>query len=257
MEKFDILNVKISATNMNEACAAIENSIKRNDKGYVCVCPVSTIMECQADRKVLDSVNAAFLATPDGMPVVWLGRLKGRKNISRVYGPDLLLRICQISEQKGYRNYFYGSTPEVLEKLLDNLKKKFPDLAISGGYSPPFGKLSAEEDEKNIEMLNAADSDIIWVGLGSPKQDLWMNRHKGLLDSPVMIGVGAAFDFIAGTKKQAPTWMQRVGLEWFFRLISEPRRLWKRYLVGNSLFLFLVFRDFLLGRSKAKKGINK
>jgi N-acetylglucosaminyldiphosphoundecaprenol N-acetyl-beta-D-mannosaminyltransferase len=253
MEKFDILNVKISAVNINEVCAAIEDLIRRKGREYICVCPVSTIMECQADTKVLESVNASFLATPDGMPVVWLGKLKGYKNINRVYGPDLLLRMCQISEEKGYRNYFYGSTPEVLEKLLDNLRKMFPGLAISGAYSPPFRSLIEEEDKKNIEMLNAADSDIIWVGLGSPKQDIWMSQHRGLLNSTVMIGVGAAFDFIAGIKKQAPFWMQKSGLEWFFRLINEPARLWKRYLVGNSVFLCLICRDFILGKFRRRK----
>lgn len=253
MEKFDILGVRISAINIGIASAVIEDAITKRNKIYVCVCPVSTIMECRKDENVLHSVNSADLATPDGMPVVWLGRLSGNKDISRVYGPDLMLKICCASQKKGYRNYFYGSSPQVLEGLQKRLKILFPGLSITGLYSPPFRELSGEEDKEIIRIINNSNSDVLWVGLGSPKQDLWMRMHRDVINVPVIIGVGAAFDFISGSKKQAPKWMQRGGLEWLFRLICEPRRLWKRYLIGNVSFLYLVGKEFVLGKNFLKK----
>lgn len=245
LENFNILGVNISAIDMADACFAIEDMIAGNKKGYVCVCPVSTIMECRKDKNALNSVNSAVLATPDGMPVVWMGKLKGYSNVKRVYGPDLMLGICRISEEKGYRNYFYGSTAYVLDKLKEKLKNIFPGLRICGMYSPPFRQLSKDEDDKVADDINRSNPDIVWVGLGSPKQDLWMHEHRDRINGPVMIGVGAAFDFLAGTKKQAPRWMQKIGMEWFFRLITEPKRLWKRYVFGNVRFLYLVTQELL------------
>ncbi len=244
---FDCLGVKVSAINMLDACETVQKAITQDNKIYVCVCPVSTVIECVRNNEVLSSVNSADMATPDGMPVVWWGKLLGYKNTGRVYGPDLLLKICALSQEKGYKNYFYGSSPEVIDKLKVELKRSFPELVISGAYSPPFRELSKEEDELNIQLINSSNSDILWVGLGSPKQDLWMNRHRGKLKVPVMIGVGAAFDFASKTKKQAPRWMRNSGLEWLFRLITEPKRLWKRYLFGNSLFLLLICRELFSG----------
>jgi len=245
-EKFDCLGVQVSAIDAKDACEKIEDAITQNKKTYICVCPVSTIMECVRDKKVLNIVNSATMVTPDGMPIVWLGKISGHRNIKRVYGPDLLLEICGLSQKKGYKNYFYGSTPQVLEKLQMKLSESFPGLNISGAYSPPFKKLTEDEDGKITEILNKSNSDILWVGLGSPKQDIWMYEHRDKINTPVMIGVGAAFDFISGMKKQAPRWMQKTGLEWLFRLTTEPKRLWKRYLLGNPLFLYLLLRKSML-----------
>mgnify|MGYP001422775920 CR=1 FL=1 len=245
LNSFDILGVKVSAVNMDEGCQAIEDAIAKSNKSYVCVCPVSTIMECQKDQEVLQSVNSANLVTPDGMPVVWLGKSKGYRNISRVYGPDLMLKMCKISEDKGYKNYFYGSKSDVLGKLQEKLKELFPNLYITGTYSPPFRELSGGEDNEIIRMINESNSDILWVGLGSPKQDLWMHKYRDKINVPVMIGVGAAFDFISGAKKQAPKFMQRIGCEWLFRLILEPKRLWRRYIIGNALFLYLIAKGLV------------
>ena len=244
-DKVYILNVGISAIDMDDACVRIEEAILRKRKIYICVCPVSTIMACKRDENVLASVNSADLATPDGMAVVWMGRLLGYKNIRRVYGPELMQHICDIAGKKGYRNYFYGSTQGVLNKLKENLLKKYPSLIISGMHSPPFRQLTRYEDDKIVEDINGSNSDIIWVGLGSPKQDIWMYEHRDKIDAAVMIGVGAAFDFLAGTKLQAPRWMRDNGFEWLFRLVTEPKRLWKRYLIGNSIFLWLFLKEFV------------
>ena len=255
VNSFDILGVKISAINIDDAARFIDATINQKEKAYISVCPVSTIMECQKNPQALESVNSASLVTPDGMPVVWLGKVKKNRNVKRVYGPDLMLKVCEISQKKGYRNYFYGSTNSVLEKLTGNLKQKFPDLIISGVFSPPFGVMSAEEDEKNIQMINDSNSDILCVGLGSPKQDLWMHKHKDKINVPVMIGVGAAFDFISGTKKQAPKFVQRIGFEWLFRLICEPKRLWKRYVAGNTQFLYLITKELIIEKF-GRKGVE-
>ena len=190
------------------------------------------------------------MVTPDGVPVVWFGRLKGLKNVKRVYGPDLMREMCRISQDRKYRNYFYGSTPEVLDRLSTNLRALFPGLMVGGMYSPPFREILPEEDAGIIEAINQSSSDILWVGLGSPKQDVWMYEHRDKLNVPVIVGVGAAFDFIAGTKKQAPKWMRKSALEWLFRLLSEPRRLWKRYILGNSLFIYLLAKEFIAKRNK-------
>lgn len=245
IKRFDILGVKISAIDIEDTVSIIEEAIRQRGKIHISVCPVSTIMACKNDDGVLESVNSADLVTPDGMPVVWIGRLKGFQNIKRVYGPDLMLEICRLSEKKFFRNYFYGSTHSVLERMKGKLMRMFPKLLISGMYSPPFRNLLPDEDKVINRMIDDANPDILWVGLGSPKQDTWMYEHRERLNVPVMIGVGAAFDFIAGTKKQAPKWMQIGGLEWLFRLISEPKRLWKRYILGNALFLYLLILDFI------------
>ena len=255
LNKFCILGVKISAIDINDACSLVEDAILKRQKKYICVCPVSTIMECKRNEKVLMSVNSADLATPDGMPVVWIGKIQGYKNIRRVYGPELMQKICGISEKNGYRNYLYGSSPNVLTKLREKLNKKYPCLIINGSFSPPFRQLTKDEDDKIVEDINSSNPDIVWVGLGSPKQDLWMHEHRQRINAPIMIGVGAAFDFLAGTKPQAPRWIQDNGFEWLFRLITEPNRLWRRYLINNSLFVFyvtleLISRAFTLNKNK-------
>ena len=228
---------------MNDACSVAVEAISNRQKKYICVCPVSTVMECKRNEKVLKSVNSADLATPDGMAVVWIGRILGYKNIRRVYGPELMQNICDISVKKGYRNYFYGSSQDTLNKLQVGLSSKYPGLIINGSFSPPFRKLTEEEDSKIVEEINRSNSDIVWVGLGSPKQDLWMYEHREIINAPVMIGVGAAFDFMAGTKPQAPSWVRNNGFEWLFRLVTEPKRLWRRYLVDCPLFIVYILSD--------------
>ena len=243
--RFYILNVGISAIDMDDACLFIEDAVSKKERKYICVCPVSTIIGCNRNEKVLKSVNSADLATPDGMAVAWIGRMLGHKNIRRVYGPDLMQNICDISVKKGYRNYFYGAIQDTLNKLQEKLSNKYPELIISGSFSPPFRQLTKEEDNKIVEEINRSDSDIVWVGLGSPKQDVWMYEHRGRINAPVMIGVGAAFDFLAGTKTQAPRWLRENGFEWLFRLITEPKRLWRRYLIDCPLFVYYLLVELV------------
>lgn len=236
---------------MDDTCSFVAEAISKRQKKYICVCPVSTIMECKKNEEVLTSVNSADLATPDGMAVVWIGRMLGYKNIRRVYGPELMQNICDISLKKGYRHYFYGSTQATQNKLQEKLSNKYPGLIISGSFSPPFRTLTKDEDDKIVEEINRSNSDIVWVGLGSPKQDLWMYRHRDRLNTPVMIGVGAAFDFLAEIKPQAPRWIRDNGFEWLFRLVTEPKRLWRRYLINYPLFVYYFLAELISGPIKS------
>jgi N-acetylglucosaminyldiphosphoundecaprenol N-acetyl-beta-D-mannosaminyltransferase len=253
VDRFDILGVRISAIDMGDAVAVVDDAVSSRRKIHICVCPVSTIMSCRRDADVMESVNSASLATPDGMPVVWTGWLRGHKNIKRVYGPELMEAVCGLSSDRGYGVFFYGSSDDVLGKLKERLKARFPAMKVSGYYSPPFCDLTPEEDEKAVCAVNNSRADIVCVGLGSPKQDIWMHRHRNRIDAPVMIGVGAAFDFIAGTKPQAPRWMRSAGLEWLFRLMTEPRRLWRRYLFDNTSFVFHMAVEYFSGKWRSNR----
>ena len=240
-DRVNILGVGVSAVNMELALAAISQWIKARTPHYVCVTPVHSIMDCYGDESLRAIYNRAGMVTPDGMPVVWLTRLQGHDHVRRVYGPDLMFALCKYSLAFGYRHYFYGGAEGVAQQLADILSARFPGLQVAGAYSPPFRELSADEDAQIVAKINATHPDIVWVGLGAPKQEYWMASHQELLTAPVLIGVGAAFDFHTGRKKQAPRWMQRSGLEWVFRLISEPKRLWQRYLYSNPRFILAVF----------------
>lgn len=234
----NILGVGISPITLEETINQIAAWIEDDARRYISACTVHTVMECQRDPAMRHAINQAGLAVPDGMPLVWLARRHSQRPVSRVYGPDLMLALCQQSAARGYRHYFWGGAPGVPEQLVKNLQAKFPGLAVAGVYSPPFQPLTGPEDETTISRLNQARADVIWVGLGTPKQDLWMAANRPRLTAPVLIGVGAAFDFHTGRIPQAPKWMQRSGLEWLFRLWQEPRRLAYRYLVYNPLFVF-------------------
>jgi N-acetylglucosaminyldiphosphoundecaprenol N-acetyl-beta-D-mannosaminyltransferase len=187
---------------------------------------------------------------------VWLSRLRGFRDVERVYGPDLLLACCDHSRVIGYRHFFYGGGPGVPELLSERLRARFPGLSVAGGFSPPFRELTPDEDAECVHRINAAHPDIVWVGLGTPKQERWMAEHRATLDAAVLIGVGAAFDFHAGLKRQAPRWMQRSGLEWLFRLLAEPRRLWRRYLRNNPLFVWHVLLQSLHLREYPTAGVD-
>ena len=244
----DILGVNISVVDIPKACAYVEDCIARKDKTYICVAPVSTVVDCQKDTEYRRIINGAGMTTPDGVPIVWLGKLKGEKTIERTYGPDLMQAFCDLSQERGYRHYFLGGTHEKNSLLVEKLKVRFPKLDVAGFYAPPVRLTGEMEEDPVLDQINEANPDVLWVGLGSPKQDYWMRNHRGKLDAPVMIGVGAAFDFIAGTKPQAPVWMRKSGLEWLFRLYCEPKRLWKRYLFGNIQFIYFLVKDMLKKR---------
>lgn len=248
----NILGVGVSAINMEMALRTIEEWIARQEPHYVCVTGVHGVMESWRDGELRRTHNAAGLVTPDGMPLVWLSRFMGFRQVERVYGPDLMLAVCERSATRGYRQFFYGGAPGVAEKLASRLQSRFPGLQVAGFYSPPFRALTPEEDRTVAERINVAKPSILWVGLSTPKQERWMAEHVTRLNAPVLIGVGAAFDFHAGHKRQAPRWMQQGGLEWLFRLLMEPRRLWRRYLINNPWFLWLVLLQ-ALGRRPSRQ----
>jgi N-acetylglucosaminyldiphosphoundecaprenol N-acetyl-beta-D-mannosaminyltransferase len=244
-ERVDILGVGVSAVDMERALAVIGGWIEERSPHYVCVRDVHGIVLSQHDEELRRIHDRAGLVTPDGMPLVWLSRLRGHRWVERVYGPDLMLAACEASLRLGWRHFLYGGDEGVAGRLADRLRERFPGLAIAGTYTPPFRPLAPDEDREVIERIERSRADIVWVGLGTPKQERWMAEHVARVAAPVLIGVGAAFDFHAGVKRQAPRWMQRNGLEWLFRLASEPRRLAGRYLRSNPEFLRLLLLDAL------------
>jgi N-acetylglucosaminyldiphosphoundecaprenol N-acetyl-beta-D-mannosaminyltransferase len=241
----NILGVGISAVDMRRTLGTIHTWIAQRSPHYICIFTVHSVMECRRNGRLRAIANRSGLTTPDGMPLVWLSRLHGHRDVSRVYGPDLMLAVCQASVEKGYRHFLFGGAEGVADELAARLTERYPGLQVVGTYSPPFRPLTDDEDQQVVEVINRSGADIVWVGLGTPKQDSWVAEHVGQLEAPVLLAVGAAFDFHSGRKRQAPRWMQRSGLEWLYRLLTEPRRLWYRYLVLNPLFVFLVLLQLL------------
>ena len=246
----NILGTQVSAVDMEKTLAQLDLWLANRSSHYVCVTPAHSIMDGYNQPELRTIFNASGMTVPDGMAIVWILKLKGHHHVRRVYGPDLLIAVCEHGLKNGYRHYFYGGAPAVTKSLVQKLLKDFPRLQIAGISTPPFRPLTATEDEEIIEQINKTNADIVWVGLGAPKQEFWMQAHLRRLNAPVMIGVGAAFDFLSGNKPQAPLWMQRNGLEWLFRFLNEPRRLWSRY-SQYPKFVLLVVLEFL-GRSKVK-----
>lgn len=228
---------------MATAVEAVEARRQTKDGGYVCFSNVHSVVTAHNDRPLRDATNNSFMSMPDGKPVYAIGRLLGEGGISQVAGPDFMIEFLVHAPKA--RHYFYGATEETLAKLAEALKGRVAGLNIVGMYSPPFRVLSPEEDNEIVKSIQEAQPDYIWVGIGAPKQEYWMVKHWDALKPAILFGVGAAFDFHAGVKSRAPKWMQSIGLEWLFRLGSEPRRLWRRYLVTNSLFILLAMRDLL------------
>jgi N-acetylglucosaminyldiphosphoundecaprenol N-acetyl-beta-D-mannosaminyltransferase len=221
----------------------VQESLLSKTKTRVIFCNVSTVVACRDNPELQSAVGRAEVISPDGMPLVWVARLKGEREIQRVAGPTFMLAAMAHGLGLGWRHYLYGGSPETLSRLVARFGEQFPGAEIVGSHAPPFRELTPQEIELDIERINAARPDLVWVGLGMPKQELWMARYQDRLDAPVLLGVGAAFDFNAGTVNRAPVWMQRYGLEWSHRLMQEPRRLWRRYFLGNCRFLLLVARD--------------
>jgi N-acetylglucosaminyldiphosphoundecaprenol N-acetyl-beta-D-mannosaminyltransferase len=247
-----VLGIGVSAINMERALETIDGWIHRQECRYVCVTSVHGVMESQSDPELARIHAHAGMVTPDGMPLVWLSRVRGEKAVDRVYGPDLLLACCARAVERGWRFYFYGGDEGVADRLAERLMARFPGLRVVGTFSPPFRPLTDIEDAEVVRRINASGADIVWVGLSTPKQERWMSTHVGRLRAPVLIGVGAAFDFHAGLKRQAPRWIQRSGFEWLFRLASEPRRLWRRYLYNNPRFVLRVLEEGLTRRELAE-----
>ena len=244
-----ILGVRVDPTSYEAATAKILSWAKNGETRLICVANVHMIMEAYDSPSFKNIVNGADMVTPDGMPLVWAMRQLGFSHQERVYGPELTLRLVEMAAREGISVGFYGGSSRTLERLVTVFKEKHPSLDIAYFHSPPFRPLTAEEDEESIREINSSKPRILFVGLGCPKQERWMAEHRGQIQS-VMIGVGAAFDFYAGTKRQAPAWLQNLGLEWLFRLGLEPGRLWRRYLFHNPRFLFFLLPQILLRRKE-------
>jgi N-acetylglucosaminyldiphosphoundecaprenol N-acetyl-beta-D-mannosaminyltransferase len=233
-----IVDIRVDATSYKDAASRIIQWASESASKYVCVAAVNNVMEAHDVDEFRRAMNDADLVTPDGMPLVWGLRALGVRQATRVYGPDLTPAVLEAAAAAGIAVGFYGGTPEVLEALQRTVRARWPGLRIAYAFSPPFVPLSDVEQASIVHDMNASGVGILFVGLGCPKQELWMAQHRGHIDA-VMLGVGAAFDFLAGKKKQAPLFMQRSGTEWLFRLFAEPNRLWKRYLLQNPRFIAL------------------
>lgn len=232
-----IMGVNIAAINMKWLLDYTEEHIKELSGDYMCVSNVHTTVTSYEEPAYCAIQNGGIMAIPDGGPLSTVGRKRGFKNMERTTGPSYMGEIFEISVEKGYRHYFYGSTEETLEKLYQELEKKYPRIQIAGMYSPPFRPLTVEEDEAIIKRINGTNPDFLWVGLGAPKQEKWMAVHQGRVNG-FMVGVGAGFDYYAENIDRAPEWMQKSNLEWVYRLIQDPKRLFKRYLITNNKFIW-------------------
>jgi N-acetylglucosaminyldiphosphoundecaprenol N-acetyl-beta-D-mannosaminyltransferase len=244
---FAVLGVRVNAVQIADAVERMEEWIARREScRYVAVTGMHGVTEAQHDAKFKEILNGAGMVVPDGMPLVWLGRRKGFPGLRRrVYGPELLETFCAKTVAKGYRHFFYGGAPGVAEELARRFAERFAGMVIAGTYCPPFRVLTEEEDREAISAIENSRADIVWVGLSTPKQERWMNEHCSQLNAAVLVGVGAAFDFHTGRVAQAPEWMRENGFEWLYRLLREPRRLWRRYLIYGSEFAVLVLQELL------------
>lgn len=242
--RVDVLGARISNTSPDHALATIRSWVETGRRSYVCVTPVSGVMAARRDPAVRNALNSAGLTVPDGMPIVWAGRYAGANGIARVYGPDLMEAVCAEAAARGWACYFYGGAPGVPERLGSRLQTRFPGLKIAGGHSPPFGQATEGEKAEAASAIARSGARLIWVGLSTPKQDLWMADMVDRIDAPViLLGVGAAFDIHAGLKARPPGWLGPLGLFWLFRLLQEPRRLWRRYLFDIPQFLIAIGRS--------------
>ncbi|HKX29268.1 MAG TPA: WecB/TagA/CpsF family glycosyltransferase [Blastocatellia bacterium] len=237
----NVLGIGVHALNMETAVDAIEQAVAARNKGYVCVTGVHGVIEAQHDAKFKEILNRAFLVTPDGMPTVWVGKTQGHRQMARVYGPDLMIELCRRSLENGTTHFLYGGNDGVAQDLAAELRRRFPGIKIVGVYTPPFRPLTQAEEAELIAQVESARPDLFWVGLSTPKQERFMEAYLGRLNVKVMLGVGAAFDIHTGRTKDAPQWMKRSGLQWLFRLLQEPRRLARRYMVNNPLFIYQTF----------------
>ncbi|MGH6675126.1 MAG: WecB/TagA/CpsF family glycosyltransferase [Xanthobacteraceae bacterium] len=252
VRRVNILGVGVMSMDMARVVATLDRWRDEGRRHYVCCVCVDGIVTAQRDEEIRRTLNHAGLAIQDGMPLVWWSRAAGYGEARRVTAPDLVDAMCALGAERGHRHFFYGATPEVLERMVARLSGRFPGLIVAGHRAPPFRPVTEEEDAADVAAINAAQPDYVWVGMGMPKQEKWMASHVGRISATALLGVGAAFDWHAGTKPRAPVWMQRSGLEWLFRLAREPRRLARRYLAGNSIFLALALQQALGLRTYAE-----
>jgi N-acetylglucosaminyldiphosphoundecaprenol N-acetyl-beta-D-mannosaminyltransferase len=236
---FRVLGVRVDAVQIDDVVRRMQTWIQDQESGhYISVTGMHGVTEALHDQEFTKVLNTSSLVVPDGMPLVWIGRRRGFPLARRVYGPELMETFCAQTASEGCRHFLYGGAPHIAERLADRLTARFPGLQIAGTFCPPFRALTQDEDMKIVDLIQRSHADVVWVGLSTPKQERWMFEHKDKLGVPVLIGVGAAFDFHAGRMKQAPRWMRENGFEWLFRLAQEPRRLWRRYILNGSEFVF-------------------
>ena len=248
-----VLGVPLALTDYEEMLEWIDGMISSEDQGYLCACNVHAVMASREDRELHDALMSSSFNVPDGQPLVWAINLLGHGLSSRVYGPELMSRCCERGAERGYRFYLYGGRNQgALVQLALNLRRHYPGVKIVGGYSPPHRALTGEERGAIVKEINRSKADIVWAGIGVPKQEKWMAENRADLIAPVLIGVGAAFDFHAGLVPQAPNWVQEAGLEWAYRLAHEPRRLWRRYLRYNPLFVTAFTRQLTRQRQRVR-----
>ena len=248
-QRQNVIGIQIDILDWQTALARISDWSRQRESRYVCICNVHSIVTASTDPDFGRVVESADMATPDGAPVAWLMRKLGAKEQSRINGPDLMWKYCKLAAQNSESIFLYGGTPATLEILQRRLEHEFPGLIIAGAESPPFRPLSQREDADVVERINSSNASTVWVSLGCPKQETWMAIHRGRINS-VMIGVGAAFDYHAGRIRRAPLWMQNNGLEWLYRVCSEPRRLWRRYLTTNTHFIILAAKQLIRKKSQ-------
>lgn len=239
----------IDAGHWDHFLSTITSWAQAGQSRVVCVCNVHSVVTAKGDPALRAAIDEADMATPDGMPLAWVLRQRGFPGQRRVNGPDLMWRVLSLAQMQGVRVFFYGSTEGTLQRLCSSVGEAFPNLQIAGSYSPPFRALTQDEQNEDAERINSSGAQVVFVGLGCPKQEIWMHRNKGRIHA-VMLGVGAAFDFHAGSLKRAPVWLQNSGLEWLYRLIQEPRRLFFRYVTTNSIFAWKLLVEELCRKSK-------
>jgi N-acetylglucosaminyldiphosphoundecaprenol N-acetyl-beta-D-mannosaminyltransferase len=249
-----VLGMRVDAVDPARTLAEVEAWVTASRRAFICFANVHAVMEARRDAEAREAYERSDLTVADGMPLVWLGRRRGFPGAARVYGPDFTLLACERAAAAGWSVFFYGAAPGVADRMASRLQARFPGLRVAGTLSPPFGDLPAGEEATLVRAVNAARPDLVFVGLGCPRQEKWMAAHRDALDAPVLMGVGAAFDFHAGEVRQAPRWMMAAGLEWLYRLSREPRRLWRRYLVLNPLFVLGVVKEALLGAGPGRDG---
>jgi len=240
IRRVNILGVGVHPITMQEALSQVDSVIALHQKGYICATGVHGIMEAQRDAGLKDILNRSLLTTPDGRPTVWVGWLQGVKHMTQVTGPEFMLQLCAASVRKGYKHFLYGGCPGVAAQLKHHLMRMFPGLNVVGTYTPPFGPLSSDEASLLIRCVASVKPDIFWVGLSTPKQERFMADYIHVLETSVMVGVGAAFDMHTGRIQDSPVWIKKAGLQWFHRLLQDPKRLWRRYLTNNPRFVYKV-----------------
>jgi N-acetylglucosaminyldiphosphoundecaprenol N-acetyl-beta-D-mannosaminyltransferase len=240
LEYADVLGVRVSALDLKRAVELTDRWVAAGNPGYVCVTGVHGVMEAQSDGELCRILNRAVINAPDGMPMTWMGRLQGFREMNRVFGPDFMTEMCHLSVERGYRHFLYGGQPGVADQLSEALQRRFAGIRIVGTYTPPFRNLTGEEEEQVLTQIRDSRPDIVWVGLSTPKQERFMAHYVDRLQVPLLVGVGAAFDYHTGRIRDCSDWIKRSGLQWLHRLMQDPRRLWRRYLRNNPAFLWHV-----------------